>query len=166
MLRRVEVGAIRFTSVELPNELLPGIEERGTGTTHFSDPSSPSHRAKVGVLALGDTDANALVITLRMVDSCQNLTGGGGVGVPTGIGHATGNGAAQLEKAVVVAGATALGGENACTADSPGNCGGVRKDPFAESRLIIPIKLRGVGLRLTGDAMAGRDEIIGIFGFV
>ena len=67
---------------------------------------------------------------------------------------------------MIVAGATALGGKDARTADSPGNRGGVRKDPFAESRLIIPIKLRGVGLRLTGDAMVGREKIIGIFGFV
>ena len=65
----LQVGAIgKSPSPELPNDLLPGIEERGTRTTRFSDPSCPSHRAKVGVFALGHTDANALVIALRMVD--------------------------------------------------------------------------------------------------
>ena len=166
LLRRIGIGTIRIAAIELPNELLPGIEERGTRTADFSDPSCPSHRAEVGIFALGHPDADALVIAPGMMDSGQDLAGGRGVGVPTRVRHATGDGAPQLQKAVVVAGATAFGGKDAGTSDGPRNCGRVWQVTVASGALIIPIKLGGVGLRLSRDAMGGSEKIIRFRGFV
>ena len=121
LLGGIGIGAIRIAAIELTNDLLLRIEERRTGTAHLGHSAGPSHGAKIGVLALGDSDANAFVITLWMVNASQGFSGGRRIGIPSGIRDTVRNRAPQLHEAVVVAAASAFGREDAGTTDGPGN---------------------------------------------